>query len=103
MTNRRIQERIPEGHDILDQVGHWTRTPAFSYLGSSYGNRLKEVLYNPFNSGLAEEQAEKLPNDVPAVSMLPSDAVQLYVQHVDPDKTHLVLAIAGNTINVGTD
>lgn len=79
-------------------AGDWLATPVNGYLGSDYGQDLKRVLHSPLSLRLGDEQIAKLRADVPVLSMLPGEAVNLYKVEQGPDRLHLILDIAGHTL-----
>ncbi|QFY43033.1 hypothetical protein F6R98_10735 [Candidatus Methylospira mobilis] len=89
------------GNDVQAMVGHWLKTPVGGYLGSSYGSNAKEMLQAPQASGVADNFLRKLRADVPVLSALPGDAVNLYARATPPDRTDLFIDISGRAIQVG--
>lgn len=81
--------------DIQGMVSHWLSTPAGSYLGSDYGNDIKSFLQAPEAAGFFQSFLAKMRADLPILSALPSDAISIYYQDVQPDKRLLVVDIAG--------
>lgn len=86
------------GQDVDRMTRHWLKRPAGSYYGCGYGNDLKSVLFTPFLDGRADDQITKLKEDVPVHSMLPDGAVSLYSVNTPPDRTDIVLEVAGRMI-----
>ncbi|MCO6429023.1 hypothetical protein [Nitrosomonas communis] len=87
-------------NDIQDMVTHWLSTPAYSYLGSDYGQDIKSLLQLPQSDGRPEEQLQKLREDVPVLQVLPSNSVNLYGVQTPPDRLDLVIEVAGHAIEV---
>jgi hypothetical protein len=88
------------GIDIQDMVSHWLHTPANGYLGSDYGSDASALKQNPFSAGLADELLEKLKREVPALSLLPQNTVNLYGVEAPPDKLHLFVEVAGTSLSI---
>lgn len=87
--------------DIEAQIRHWLSTEVDGYLGSTYGSPILELLQNPFGAGLADAFLTKLRTDVPLLSMLPANAVDLSYVDTAPDKRALFISVAGRSIRVG--
>lgn len=83
-------------NEIMLMIDHWLRTPQDSYLGSDYGNSLKDILQSPQSAGLADSQIRKLINDVPILSILPRSSINIYSVDVAPDKVHIIIEVYGN-------
>ena len=86
------------GQDVDRMARHWLKRPVGSYYGCNYGNDLKSALFTPFGDGRADDQIMKLKEDVPVLTMLPSDATSLYSINTPPDRTDVILEVAGRTI-----
>lgn len=83
-------------------VKHWLHTPACSYLGSDYGQDAKALLQHPQSAGLADGFIQKLRSDVPILGLLNSQYVNLYALPEYPDKTHIMLEVAGRNYDLGS-
>lgn len=81
--------------EIMKMIDHWLQTPQDGYLGSDYGNNLKEVLQTPHAAGLANAQVKKLIRDVPILSILPRSSINLYTVDVPPDKVYILIDVYG--------
>jgi hypothetical protein len=90
------------GQDIQRMVRHWLKTPTNGYLGSDYGQDAKSLLQRPHADGLADAFLQKLRTDVPIVGAMPSEDVNLYAINTPPDKTEIVIEVAGTGIEVGS-
>ena len=86
--------------DIEAQIQHWLSTPVDGYLGSTYGAPLLELLQNPFASGLADAFLAKLRADVPLLTLLPANAVDLSYVDTAPDKRTIFISVLGKPIKV---
>lgn len=89
------------GTDVQKMVGHWLQTPTNGYLGSDYGQDAKSLLQRPQHAGEADAYLAKLREDVPALSVLPVSAVNLYGVHHDVDKLDIMLEVAGSAFEIG--
>lgn len=88
--------------DLEAMILHWLQTPAGSYYGSNYGNNIKNTLQRPMQDREADEVIRKMTEDIPILQMLPAGSVNLF-SYVDPDqidKSHIVIQVAGMTIEV---
>ncbi|AJG18815.1 hypothetical protein RR42_m1414 [Cupriavidus basilensis] len=79
-------------------VSHWLGTPPNGYLGSPYGSPIKDMLQTPQAAGLADAFLGKLRTDVPVITALPNNAVNLYYQDTQPDKRSIFVEVAGKLI-----
>lgn len=85
-------------------VRHWLNTPAGSYLGSSYGSNLKDMLQRPILESGMDEVIAKLKEDIPILSVLGSGAVNvLAYEGARIDSLELVIEVAGRAIPVPKD
>ncbi len=76
---------------------HWVNTPAGSYLGSSYGNNVKNTLQRPTMDTDADEVLQKLRTDIPLLNALPAGSVNVFA-YPDPeyvDRLQIVIEVAG--------
>ncbi|GAB4059081.1 hypothetical protein [Uliginosibacterium sediminicola] len=93
------------GGDINGMVRHWLKTPVGGYLGSDYGQDLKALLQRPLaqvDAVDAQDVLNKLRADVAVLDALPAGSVNLYSLSSPPDRTDLVIEIAGQAIDAGT-
>lgn len=81
-------------------VTHWLNTPMNGYLGSDYGQDAKSLLQRPFSDGGADNFLQKLQDDVPVLTVMPSGTVNLYSSPTPPDKLNLVIEVAGQEIKL---
>ncbi|MFM0060031.1 hypothetical protein PQR64_30810 [Paraburkholderia phytofirmans] len=86
--------------DIEAQIRHWLSTEVDGYLGSTYGSPLPELLQNPFGAGVADAFLAKLRADIPLLTLLPANAVDLSYVDTAPDKRQIFISVAGRTIKV---
>ena len=86
--------------DIEAQIQHWLSTEVDGYLGSTYGSSILELLQNPFGAGLADAFLAKLRTDIPLLTMLPANAVDLSVVNTGPDKQTLFISVLGRAIRI---
>lgn len=91
---------IITGRDVQDMVAHWLSTPVNKYLGSDYGCDAKSLLQNPQSIGIANSFIAKLKKDVPILSMLPANSVNLYSKKDGIDKLNIFIDIAGTALQV---
>ncbi len=85
--------------DIVAMIDHWLRTPQDSYLGSDYGNALKDILQSPQQSGLANEQIKKMIKDIPILAMFPRNMINIYSVKDGADKVHLIIEFGSKQFN----
>ena len=86
--------------DIEAQIQHWLSTEVDGYLGSTYGSPLPELLQNPFGAGLADAFLAKLRTDIPLLTMLPANAVDLSYVDTAPDKRTIFISFLGRAIRI---
>lgn len=88
------------GTEIQRMVRHWLNTPAGSFLGSSYGSNIKELLQRPQADGMADAVIRKMRADIPILQSLPNGSINIYSVRVSPDRLDLVIEVAGQAIEV---
>jgi hypothetical protein len=91
---------IIDGNSIQGMVSHWLKTPVNGYLGSNYGQDIKSLLQLPMSDGSPEATLQKLRNDVPILQVLPPGSTNLYAVQTYPDKTELIIEVAGRPVTV---
>lgn len=85
-------------------VRHWLNTPAGSYLGSSYGSNLKDMLQRPILESGMDEVVAKIKEDIPILSVLGAGAVNVLAYEGSRiDSLDLVIEVAGRVIPVPKD
>lgn len=89
------------GTDVQNSVSHWLKSPVNGYLGSGYGQDTKAMLQQPQSLGQADAYIAKLRSDVPALDILPQDAVNLYGVHSNIDRMEIVLEVLGSAFELG--
>lgn len=62
---------------IIAMVDHWLRVPVGGILGSDYGSNLYDYLHRPLAEMRLEEWVDKMRFDLPILTMLPDEAVQV--------------------------
>lgn len=82
-------------HEVHQMVEHWLLTPAGHYLGSSYGNPIKDVLQLTLNDGMADSVLNKLREDIPIIRGMPSNQVNLYAENNGIDTVKIYIEIGG--------
>ena len=88
--------------DIQSMVSHWLATPLNGYLGSGYGQTVTDLLQTPLRAGLADSVITKLRADVPILSSLSRNAINLYSVPEGVDKLRIFINVNGTEIDVGT-
>jgi hypothetical protein len=86
--------------DIEAQIQHWLSTEVDGYLGSTYGTTIRELLQNPFGAGLANAFLAKMRADIPLLTMLPANAVDLSYVDQGPDKRTIMISVLGRTVRI---
>ncbi len=86
--------------DVEKMVRHWLSTPVNSYLGSDYGFDKHALLFTPLTMNAADEVIAKLRRDVPVLSILPPDSINLYSVPLSPDKLHFILEIGDIALDI---
>lgn len=88
--------------DIQAAVSHWLHTPPNSYLGSSYGAPLADLLMQPLSAGIGDALIAKLREDIPIIRNMDQNLVGLFSRNVGPDRVELFIEVAGVMIEVPT-
>ncbi|WP_211474993.1 hypothetical protein [Collimonas humicola] len=81
--------------DIQAMVRHWLCTPPNGYLGSDYGADPQSLLQNPMAAGIGDAFISKMREDVPALEVMPSGAVNVFYVDALPDRRELIVDVAG--------
>lgn len=89
--------------DIQAMVSHWLKTPVNGYLGSDYGQDVKSLLQKPLSDGSGDAFLQKMRADIPLLSVIPSNRINLYLVNRAPDKKELYIDVAGTPIQVVTE
>lgn len=91
------------GNDIQEMVEHWVNTPMNAYFGLDYGQDLKSLLQIAMTDGGAgaDEQLDKLKQDVPVLKVLPQGSSNIYAVNGGIDKLQLLIEVAGGVFQVG--
>lgn len=86
--------------EIQDMIRHHLRCPPNGYLGSGYGTDLPAELQRPLSGDYADRIIDKLIDDVPILSVLPSDAISLAMSPVpgSNDQVELVIMVYDTVI-----
>lgn len=88
--------------DITEMVRHWVQTPPNGYLGSAYGADVKGLLQRPQGDRVAiNDFVTKMRADLPVLGVLPSGAVNVWVQPNGVDRLELHIEVAGKLIKAG--
>lgn len=66
--------------EIGNMVRHWLATPPDAYLGSSYGNNLRDLLQAPMATQFADAVIAKMKEDIPILGVLPNGSINIYMQ-----------------------
>lgn len=89
------------GREVVEMTTHWTETPMNGYLGSSYGQNIKSFLQQPQSDVVANNFIQKLREDVPVLTVLPSNAVSLYAVPKGLDRSEVYLNVSGQNYSLG--
>lgn len=92
---------IITGADVQDMVRHHLGTQPNGYLGSDYGADVKATLQTPEATGIGDSFIAKMRQDVPVLTVMPSGAVNIYYEDVEPDRRNLIVDVAGQQISIG--
>ena len=88
------------GDDIQMMVRHWLNTPLNSYLGSDYGQDLKQFLQNPMKIGIPEKFINKMRRDISILLCVPIDGINIYSKKRDDNKVDLFIEVFNTLIEV---
>lgn len=86
--------------DLQGMVTHWLGCPPNGYLGSGYGSALQDLLQTPLSGGAADAVLRKLRDDVPVMSQIPEDSLNIFAQNEPPDGLRLFIEVAGSFVRV---
>lgn len=78
---------------IVSQLAHWLSCPVHGYLGSNYGIDLKQYLHKPMSTFEADQIIAKMRHDIPALSLLPENSINILVQDDDIDGKHILIQV----------
>lgn len=81
-------------------VTHWLGVPVNGYLGSGYGADAMSLLQKPMSSGLGDAFLQKMERDVPVISILPSGAVNVYMQDRNNQSKDLIINVLDRLVVV---
>lgn len=90
-------------HDIIDynfitkQINHWISCPQNGYLGSDYGIDLRQYLQKPISTFDANRIIEKMINDIPILSTLPRNIINIYSTSND-DTVEIFISVGNLSI-----
>lgn len=91
---------ISTGNDVQGMVRHWLNVPIGGYLGSDYGQDIKALLQLPQADGRADAFIQKMREDVPMLNAMPAGSVNIYAVQSAPDRTDLLIEVAGQAIQL---
>lgn len=83
---------------IHGMIEHWLHTPAESYLGSNYGNNIKDALMLAMQDGAADEFIAKMRRDIPILEYVQD--INIYSVGDGIDSIRVFIEVNGNAIEV---
>lgn len=83
---------------IANQIDHWLSCLPNSYLGSDYGIDLKQYLHKPLSSFDADNILRKMRQDIPILSILSDDELNIYSVKNNSDQIDIFIEIKGNLL-----
>nr|DAM95710.1 MAG TPA: hypothetical protein [Caudoviricetes sp.]DAN72129.1 MAG TPA: hypothetical protein [Caudoviricetes sp.]DAO06611.1 MAG TPA: hypothetical protein [Caudoviricetes sp.]DAS32336.1 MAG TPA: hypothetical protein [Caudoviricetes sp.]DAV45189.1 MAG TPA: hypothetical protein [Caudoviricetes sp.] len=84
--------------DVGAMIRHWITTPAYGYLGSSYGCHAADLLQLPLGDGaVADALIAKLKEDIPPLKSLP---VNIYAVGNGVDQQQIIIECAGQAVDI---
>ena len=87
--------------DIQSMVRHWLETPVNGYLGADYGQDGKSLLQVAFtDTTRADAFLQKMIEDIPILQVLPPGSLNLFSVKTAPDKTEIMIEVAGTALPV---
>lgn len=96
-----MEQDLISKEDVINMVRHWLHTPIGTYVGSSYGFDKHALLFEPLASmSGVDEVIDKLIADVPILSILPPESINIFSMPVPPDKRIIILQIGEVTFNI---
>ncbi|WP_426237526.1 hypothetical protein [Pseudomonas sp. TWP3-2] len=85
---------------IFRMIAHWWATKPNTYLGSTYGNPVEEMLQKPLNSPLADWFLAKLLKDIPVLGAFPAGTINLYASSEGVDIKTVHIEVAGRMLSL---
>ncbi len=95
-----MSSELINGVEVSGMVEHWLKTPPNAYLGSSYGSDPYSLLQRPNTAGLADQFTDKMINDVPVLSVVPSSALNVLYEDVDKETKNLIIQVFDSLVRV---
>ncbi len=83
---------------LFRMIAHWWKTKPNTYLGSTYGNPVEDLLQKPLSSPIADYFLAKLLEDIPVLAALPAGTVNLYATSEGVDIKNIHIEVAGQTL-----
>ncbi len=85
---------------LFRMIAHWVQTKPYSYLGSSYGAPLEEILQKPLSSPIADAFLAKMRADIPVLAALPASVVTMYAESNGIDRKYIYIDIDGSAVSL---
>lgn len=85
---------------LFRMIAHWLGTKPKTYLGSTYGAPLDDLLQKPLSSPIADAFLAKMKIDIPVLAALPVGTVNLEATNNGIDRKNLYININGSSISV---
>lgn len=79
---------------IAIQLKHWLACPTNGYLGSDYGIDLKQFLHTPMSTFDADYIIAKMLADIPILSSLPQNSINLLIDDNETDSKKIYIQVA---------
>jgi len=83
--------------NVQKQLNHWLKTPLNGYLGSCYGQNVKDLLQLSLSNHNADAFIAKIKADIP---ILASENINLYALNKGVDQQEIMLEIGQKVINL---
>jgi len=85
---------------LFRMIAHWLGTKPNTYLGSTYGAPLADLLQKPLSSPIADAFLAKMKVDIPVLGALPVGTINLEATNNGIDRKNLFININGRSISV---
>lgn len=85
--------------DIEIQFEYWIGLTAETVYGENFGNDLHSIIATPHSANIADEQIEKLRDDLPITEIIPQNSINLYSVNIPPDRVDIILQIGDKQFN----
>lgn len=102
-----MAENLVTSTEIIDMVTHWVSTKPNTFFGSDYGGfaMIKELLQKPMLSASANAIINKMKKDVPILSVMPKNMINIYMEDKEGsfDRKIIYIEVGDTIVPVNSD